>query len=54
MRREQGGGASVMREVYIALKGELTIWRTLNVELPDGTQGKIDCGNHTAIVYKRK
>lgn len=54
MRRERGGGANVMREVYIALKGELTIWRTLNVELPDGTQGKIDCGNHTAIVYKKK
>ena len=54
MRRERGGGANVMREVYIALKGELTIWRTLNVELPDGTQGKIDCGNHTAIVYRRQ
>ena len=54
VRRERGGGANVMREVYIALKGELTIWRTLNVELPDGTQGKIDCGNHHAIVYKRK
>ena len=54
MRRERGGGANVMREVYIPLKGELTIWRTLNVELPDGTQGKIDCGNHSAIVYRRK
>jgi hypothetical protein len=55
MRRERGGGtANVMREVYIALKGELTIWRTLNVELPDGTQGKIDCGNHHAIVYLKK
>lgn len=54
MRRERGGGANVMREVYIALRGELTIWRTLNVELPDGTQGKIDCGNHHAIVYVKK
>jgi hypothetical protein len=54
MRRERGDGANVMREVCIALKGELTIWRTLNVELPDGTQGKIDCGNHHAIVYKKK
>jgi hypothetical protein len=54
MRRERGGGANVMREVYIALKGELTIWRTLNVELLDGSQGKIDCGNHQAIVYRRK
>ena len=53
-RRERGGGANVMREVYIALKGELTIWRTLNVELPDGSQGKIDCGNHHAIVYRRQ
>jgi hypothetical protein len=53
-RRERGGGANVMREVYIALKGELTIWRTLNVELPGGSQGKIDCGNHHAIVYRRQ
>src|SRR6186997_1603427 len=34
MRRERGGGANVMREVYIPLQGQLTIWRTLNVELP--------------------
>ena len=55
MRRARGGGlTNVMREVYIPLKGELTIWRKLNVDLPDGTQGKIDCGNHQAIVYKRK
>lgn len=54
MRRERGGGANVMREVYIPLRGELTIWRTLNVELPDGSQGKIDCGNHHAIVYRQK
>ena len=43
-----------MREVYIPLNNELTLWRTLNVVFDDGTQGKIDCGNHTAIVYKRK
>jgi hypothetical protein len=33
---------------------ELTVWRTLNVTRPDGSQGKIDCGNHHAIVYSRK
>ena len=55
MRRARNGGATnVMRDVYIALGRDLTIWRTLNVELPDGTQGKIDCGNHWAIVYTRK
>ena len=55
IRRARGAGfTNVMREVYIPLKGELTIWRTLNVDLPDGTQGKIDCGNHHAIVYTRK
>ena len=57
LTRERGGGlANVMREVYI-LNGnreELTVWRTLNVRLPDGLQGKIDCGNHHAIVYSRK
>jgi hypothetical protein len=53
-RPRNGGFTNVMREVYIPLKGELTLWRTLNVELPDGGQGKIDCGNHHAIVYTRK
>jgi hypothetical protein len=57
MTRERGGGfANVMREVYI-LNGnreELTVWRTLNVRMPDGLQGKIDCGNHQAIVYGRQ
>ena len=57
MTRERNGGfANVMREVYILNKNgdELTVWRTLNVRLPDGSQGKIDCGNHHAIVYSRK
>ena len=57
MTRERGGGfANIMREVYIlnGNRGELTVWRTLNVRMPDGTQGKIDCGNHHAIVYSRK
>jgi hypothetical protein len=57
MTRERSGGfANVMREVYI-LNGngdQLTVWRTLNVRMPDGQQGKIDCGNHHAIVYSRK
>lgn len=52
-RARNGGFTNVLREVYIPIKGELTIWRTLNVERPDGTQGKIDCGNHHAVVYKR-
>ena len=55
MRRpRQGGFTNVMREVYIPLKGELTVRRTLNVELPDSTQGKTDCGNRHAIVYRRQ
>ena len=50
------GVANVMREVYILNKNgdELTVWRTLNVTRPDGSQGKIDCGNHHAIVYSRR
>jgi hypothetical protein len=55
MRRERSGGfVNVLREVYIPLRGELTIWRTLNVERPDGGPDKIDCGNHHAIVYVKK
>jgi len=48
-----GGFTNVMREVYIPLRGELTLWRTLNVERSDGGPDKIDCGNRHAIVYKR-
>ena len=43
-----------MRETYIVRDDELTVWRVLNVELPDGGDGKIDCGNRHAIVYRRK
>jgi hypothetical protein len=55
-RQRNTGFANVMREVYILTKNgdELTVWRTLNVTRPDGSQGKIDCGNHHAIVYSRK
>lgn len=51
-----GASTLVMREVYILNKNrdELTVWRTLNGIFPDGSQGKIDCGNHHAIVYSRK
>jgi hypothetical protein len=53
-RPRNGGFTNVMREVYIPLRGELTVWRTLNVERPDGGPDKIDCGNHHAIVYTRE
>ena len=50
------GFANIMQEVYIlnAARSELTLWRTLNVRLPDGGSGKIDCGNRTATVYRRQ
>ena len=55
MTRQRGGGyANVMREVYVLTGNDLTIWRVLNVVLPDGGDGKIDCGNRHAIVYTRK
>ena len=55
MTRPRGGGyANVMREVYILTGDDLTIWRVLNVVLPDGGDGKIDCGNRHAIVYTRR
>jgi hypothetical protein len=55
-RQRPGASTLVMREVYILNKNrdELTVWRTLNGIFPDGSQGKIDCGNHHAIVYSRK
>ncbi len=51
-----GGFANVMQEVYILNgdRSELTLWRTLNVRMPDGSPGKIDCGNRTAVVYRRQ
>ena len=51
-----GGYANVMQEVYILNRDrtELTLWRTLNVQMPDGSSGKIDCGNRTAVVYRRQ
>jgi len=51
-----GGYANVMQDVYILNRdrSELTLWRTLNTVLPDGSSGKIDCGNHVAIIYKRQ
>jgi len=51
-----GGYANVMQEVYILNRdrSELTLWRTLNVRMPDGTSGKIDCGNRAAVVYRRQ
>ena len=50
------GLANIMQEVYIlnAARSELTLWRTLNVRLPDGAPGKIDCGNRAAVVYRRQ
>ena len=33
---------------------ELTVWRTLNVVMPDGSSGKNDCGNRVAVVYVRQ
>jgi hypothetical protein len=55
MRRDRAGSpVNLMQEVYIVLRNELTEWRVLNVELPDGSQGKIDCGNRHAIVYVHK
>ena len=55
-RPRNGGYANVMQEVYILNRNhnELTLWRTLNTVLPDGSSGKIDCGNRAAVVYVRQ
>jgi len=51
-----GGFANVMQEVFILNRDrrELTLWRTLNTVLPDGSSGKIDCGNRAASIYLRQ
>jgi len=51
-----GGYANVTQEVYILNRDrtEVTMWRTLNTLLPDGSSGKIDCGNHVALVFLRQ
>jgi hypothetical protein len=48
-----GGFANVMQEVYILNRdrSQMTLWRTLNTVLPDGSSGKIDCGNRAAVIY---
>ena len=54
--RPGGGYSNVMQEVYILNRdrSEMTLWRTLNTVLPDGSSGKIDCGNRAAVVYVRQ
>jgi hypothetical protein len=54
--RAGGGYSNVMQEVYILNRdrNEMTLWRTLNTVLPDGSSGKIDCGNRAAVVYVRQ
>jgi hypothetical protein len=51
-----GGFANVMQEVYILNRdrSQMTLWRTLNTVLPDGSSGKIDCGNRAAVIYVRE
>jgi hypothetical protein len=51
-----GGFVNVMQEVYILNRdrSQMTLWRTLNTVLPDGSSGKIDCGNRAAVVYVRQ
>ena len=55
-RPRNSGFANVMQEVYILNRdrSEMTLWRTLNTILPDGSSGKIDCGNRAAVVYVRQ
>jgi len=48
------GGTNVQHDVYIVRADELTIWRTTNVEYPNGTQSQNICGNRQAIVYQRQ
>jgi len=54
--RRNGGYANVFQDVFILNRDrtELTLWRTLNVRMPDGLSGKIDCGNRVALVFVRQ
>jgi len=46
---------NVFRDVYIATGDELTIWRTFNIESPDGSLSqRIVCANRGVVVYRRQ
>ena len=46
---------NIWRDVYIASGDELTIWRTFNIESPDGSLSQqIVCGNRGVVVYRRQ
>ena len=48
------GSTNVQHDVFIVRGDELTIWRTFNVESPNGTQRNDICGNRQAVVYQRQ
>jgi hypothetical protein len=48
------GGTGVLHDVYIVDGDELRIWRTFNLELPDGSLSQNVCGNRQALVYHRQ
>jgi hypothetical protein len=51
----QPGVHSVYRDVYIAAGDELRIWRTFNIELPDGSLSQTISGaNREVVVYRRQ
>jgi hypothetical protein len=54
-RERAQGFANIMQDAYLLNRDAtvLTVWRVLNTRRPDGTSGKIDCGNRQAIVYVR-
>lgn len=58
-RRVRAAGASagstnVLLDVFTVNGNELTVWRTFNLELPDGSLSQNVCGNRQALVYQRQ
>ena len=48
------GTTNVFREVYIASRDELTIWRNFTIEWPDGSLSSTVCSYREALVYQRQ
>jgi hypothetical protein len=48
------GTTNVFREVYIASRDELTIWRNFTIEWPDGSLSSTACSYREALVYQRQ
>lgn len=47
-------GTRILQDVFIVRSDEMTVWRTFNLELLNGTLSQNVCGNRQALVYQRQ